>query len=68
MDVKCDTCNGRGYMIIINVYPCSICNGKGYEDNWHGRERCIYCHGSGQRREEQHPICNSCGGAGKIKK
>lgn len=67
MTENCPICQGKGYTIVINIYPCGACHGSGYEINhWSGRVSCPYCSGTGEYRSEQHPVCWKCGGKGQL--
>lgn len=70
---NCDTCNGSGAKPGTKVNTCSHCNGAGQlnqEQNTPfgrvvNRRVCHHCSGSGKTIQEK---CNTCGGAGKVKK
>ncbi|MFD1038530.1 molecular chaperone DnaJ [Virgibacillus byunsanensis] len=70
---NCDTCNGSGAKPGTKTNTCSHCNGSGQlntEQNTPfgrvvNRRVCHHCNGSGKIIPEK---CNTCGGAGKVKK
>ncbi|WP_407269492.1 molecular chaperone DnaJ [Radiobacillus sp. PE A8.2] len=70
---ECDTCDGSGAKPGTKPKTCSHCNGSGQlnvEQNTPfgrvvNRRVCHHCQGSGKIIEDK---CNTCGGAGAVKK
>ena len=53
----CDTCGGKGKVLV--AAPCPTCGGK-------GKQVCSFCGGSGFTWVPGSPPCNACGGTGSI--